>query len=351
MDSRLSELTRWVEQVFQNEARPLSTQWSCKVVSGDASFRRYFRVSDAGRSWIAVDAPPEKEDSRPFVEVAEAWLPLSVSVPDIMATDLERGFMLLEDFGDLQYLAELTPQSADQLYSLALDELVKIQGCRSLNGRDLPPYDQAMLMREMMLFCDWFLQQLLGLELSPKEQAALEQLFHALAVSALAQPQVCVHRDFHSRNLMLCEDGRTGVIDFQDAVMGPVTYDLVSLLRDCYISWPDDDVERWVAAFVERLKQRPSMQAIESNQFKTWFDLMGMQRHLKAVGIFARLNIRDGKAAYLQDIPRTFTYLIKVGGQYPAFQPVVAWFEAVVVPAMVQSELFDNAQMQRWLKP
>lgn len=349
MDPRLRELKLWVEQTFNDLGLALSDQWQCEMVSGDASFRRYFRVLDRGRSWIAVDAPPEKEDSRPFVAVAQAWLPLGVAVPEIEAVDLEQGFMLLEDLGDVQYLGELNADSADQLYEMAFQQLVKIQSCRDLDGEALPPYDYAMLDREVLLFRDWFLKELLGLELSEAEERQLRDLFELLIGTALEQPQVCVHRDYHSRNLMLCDQERIGVIDFQDAVMGPVTYDLVSLLRDCYIAWPDERLEIWTASFVERIRHIDGMGDVPPEQFRRWFDLMGMQRHLKAVGIFARLKIRDGKAGYLPDIPRTFGYLLKVGAQYPQTQVTIDWLRARVVPQMYSSGLFDEAQLDHWL--
>ncbi|MBE9396452.1 phosphotransferase [Pontibacterium sp. N1Y112] len=351
MDPRLSELKSWSAQMLDQLGETLSDNWQCSVVAGDASFRRYFRITDGDRTWIVVDAPPEKEDSQPFVEVARCWRELDVNVPDIKADDLQQGFMLLEDFGDIQFLPELSPETADALYGRAFAELLKLQRCMGLAARELPPYDAAMLQREVDLFRDWFLTELLQVSLSDTDGQALDQFFSTLINSALEQPQVCVHRDYHSRNLMLCSENRVGVIDFQDAVMGPVTYDLVSLLRDCYIAWPDQDVERWLSQYWELVQQdRPDqLGEIDLEQFRIWFDRMGMQRHLKAVGIFARLKIRDGKAGYLQDIPRTMSYLLDVGGRYPEHQGIVEWLRADVVPLMSSSGLFDQDAMQRWL--
>ena len=274
-----------------------------------------------------------------------------MNVPDIKAEDLQKGFMLLEDFGDAQFLPELSPETADALYGSAFAELLKLQRCMGLAARELPPYDAAMLQREVDLFRDWFLIELLQVNLSGTDGQRLDQFFTTLINSALEQPQVCVHRDYHSRNLMLCGENRVGVIDFQDAVMGPVTYDLVSLLRDCYIAWPDQDVERWLSQYWELLQQERSEQLgeIDLEQFRIWFDRMGMQRHLKAVGIFARLKIRDGKGGYLQDIPRTMSYLLTVGERYPEHQSIVEWLRAEVVPLMLDSGLFDQEVMQRWL--
>ncbi|MDI3322824.1 phosphotransferase [Pontibacterium granulatum] len=351
MDPRLSELKSWSVQQMDQLGENLSSEWRCDVVAGDASFRRYFRIVDGGNSWIIVDAPPEKEDSAPFVAVARQWQSYGVSVPEVLAEDLELGFMLLEDFGDEQLLPRLNPGSADTLYSQACDELMKIQRCEQQTGRTFPPYDIALLQREVELFRDWFLGELLVLTLDAEQQALLDNLFAGLIGSALQQPQVCVHRDFHSRNLMLCDDGRVGVIDFQDAVWGPVTYDLVSLLRDCYIAWPEADIDRWLQHYWQSLEaERPELiNGTNIEQFRVWFDLMGMQRHLKAVGIFARLKIRDGKEGYLQDIPRTLSYLINVGARYPQFASVVTWLRSDVVPTMRASGIFNDDAMQRWL--
>lgn len=351
MDPRLSELKSWSAQMLDQLGETLSENWQCSVVAGDASFRRYFRITDGDQTWIAVDAPPEKENSQPFVDVARCWQGLDVNVPDIKADDLTKGFMLLEDFGDTQFLPELTSETADTLYASAFAELLKLQRCNGLAERELPSYDQAMLQREVALFRDWFLEELLQIRLTDAHVQQLDQFFTTLIGSALEQPQVCVHRDYHSRNLMVCADNRVGVIDFQDAVMGPITYDLVSLLRDCYIAWPDQDIERWLSQYWGLLQQeRPEhLDEIELEQFRVWFDRMGMQRHLKAVGIFARLKIRDGKEGYLQDIPRTMSYLLNVGARYSEHQPLVEWLRADVVPVMSASGIFEQDAMQRWL--
>lgn len=348
MDPRLSELTRWAERVLTEQGSPLSENWQCHMVSGDASFRRYFRIVDGDASWIGVDAPPDKENSAPFVEVVQAWQPLNVAVPKICSVDLTLGFMLLEDFGDVQYLSELNDASVERLYGLAFEELVKIQRCDALPARPLPAYDRAMLAREMALFQDWFLGELLDVKPDAAAQQALDSMYEQLVVSALEQPQVCVHRDYHSRNLMVRTDEVIGVIDFQDAVMGPITYDLVSLLRDCYIAWPQHKIDVWVERFWAQ--QRSQLGAVPLAQFTRWFDLMGMQRHLKAIGIFARLNIRDGKPGYLGDIPRTLGYLLRVGGGYAEFVPAVSWIHEIVVPRMRESGYFDTRQIERWIE-
>jgi len=332
MDLRQDKLTKWVDEILD------ATELSLTMVSGDASFRRYFRASIDGKTWIAMDAPPEKEDSTSFVAIAKYWLSQGVQVPVIHRYDLELGFLLLSDFGDRMLLPALCPESpkktmGEYYYHIAMQALVEIQKIVPDPNYVLPLYDNALLQREMALFPDWLLTKKLGLNLSEQEQALLTQSFNLLAENALAQPQVSVHRDYHARNLMVLKDDTLGVIDFQDAVLGPVTYDLVSLLRDCYIVWPDEQVEQWCLFFYEKLKGQGLLNC-EPSQFKTWFDLMGLQRHLKAAGIFARLSLRDGKHGYLEDIPRTVDYLVRVSKKYPALKEFYALLVNKVVPAL-----------------
>ncbi len=317
MDQRLQELRHWLEYdlgMSGCEPRPASS---------DASFRRYFRIESGGRSYIVMDAPPEREDCGPFVEVARSFLDIGLNVPEIIRADPARGFLLLSDLGDRLYLQALDEASVDRLYADALAALVVIQGCGPRNDT-LPPYDRNLLMTEMALFRDWLLGRHLGMELKEEQQRALEDTFKLLADNALEQPQVCVHRDYHSRNLMVTGRNNPGILDFQDAVVGPVTYDLVSLLRDCYIAWPRERVEDWALGYQELAMQsgilRPEHK--DGEQFLRWFDLMGVQRHLKASGIFARLMHRDGKAGYLKDIPRTLGYVKDVCGRYPELEPL-----------------------------
>jgi aminoglycoside/choline kinase family phosphotransferase len=285
--------------------------------SGDASFRRYFRAAQAGRSYILMDAPPEKEDCEPFIRVTGLLSGLGLHVPEILARDRAAGFLLLSDLGDRQYLHALEPGSVDRLYGDALGALATLQGCGPPDC-GLPRYDRTLLMSEMSLFRDWLLAAHLGIQLDAAAQADLQQCFATLAESALQQPLVCVHRDFQSRNLMVSSTHNPGILDYQDAVIGPVTYDLVSLLRDCYISWPRARVEDWALGYFERAMQagilRPGQ--ADERQWLRWFDWMGVQRHLKAAGIFARLHHRDGKPGYLADIPRTLTYVHEVSSRY-----------------------------------
>lgn len=285
--------------------------------SSDASFRRYFRVWSDGQTRIVMDAPPDKEDCRPFVAIAQALRELGLNAPEILASDCDQGLLLLTDLGSRQYLAELDDQRVSGLYGDALTALARLQTGGDPDSPLLPPYDAALLHREMALFRDWFLGELLGLELSAAEQRTLDQTFAALAGNALEQPQVWVHRDYHSRNLMVTAPDNPGVLDFQDAVIGAVTYDLVSLLRDCYIAWPRSQVEAWALNHRARLRALGMTGLDDADQFLRWFDLMGVQRHLKAVGIFARLKLRDGKPGYLGDIPRTLGYVLEVADRYP----------------------------------
>jgi len=339
LDHRQTALSEWVvAQLKKLKLYQGRHDASLVTVSGDASFRRYFRTAElsSGQTLIAVDAPADKEDSRPFVAIAQAWLEHGVHVPEVLAADFDLGFMLLSDLGDDLYLPQLEAH-ADTLYQAAMGELVRIQQSAAPHDYELPAYDAEKLKQEMQLCPDWFFRQLLGLELDAKEAECLEHVFSKLIDSALAQPQVCVHRDYHSRNLMTLASGHVGVLDFQDAVVGPITYDLVSLLRDCYISWSDENEEKWLGdylqlALMNNLWQQNDVPSYEI--FKHWFDWMGLQRHIKCVGIFSRLYLRDGKASYLQDIPRTFAYLKKVCEQYPEFSEFNDWLDRVVVPAM-----------------
>lgn len=330
MDQRYQELCHWVAQALDLPAVELSP------VSGDASFRRYFRYTQDAKSFIAMDAPPEKEDSSSFVAIARSWREQGVEVPELLKVDLDKGFLLLSDFGDNLLLNQLNAAQPDiaqgeRYYASAMQTLLAIQNLKPAIDYPLPAYDSALLQREMALFPDWLLDKKLNLDLSPKERALLITVFSALENSALAQPQVSVHRDYHARNLMVLDSG-LGVIDFQDAVYGPLTYDLVSLLRDCYIVWPDEQVDKWCRDFYALNAVR--LQDIDYAQFKQDFDWMGMQRHLKAAGIFARLSLRDGKHGYLNDIPRTVEYIYRVSVTYPQFSEFSEFLRARVLPAL-----------------
>lgn len=327
MPERLRLLERWLEQSCQ------LSDYEIAPASADASFRRYFRITlPAGPSLVVMDAPPEKEDCRPFVAVAERMRKAGLHVPQIIEQDLGQGFLLLEDLGACDYLSALTADSVDALYADATRALLRLQVAAPVAG--LPPYDRAMLRREMQLFPDWLLGKHLALDLDTDEQDILETAFDRLVESALGQPVVCVHRDFHSRNLMLTEVANPGVIDFQDAVAGPLTYDLVSLLRDCYVRWPSRQVDAWVGDYYRAASAEGLLGAVGEARFLEWFDLMGVQRHLKAAGIFARLNHRDGKPGYLADIPRTLGYVVEVGARRPEMASLADFVSAQVLPRL-----------------
>jgi len=312
LDNRLETLKDWVGQVLalrEYEVRP---------ASADASFRRYFRVSGNGATYIVMDAPPDKEDMRPFIEIARRLHHLGLNVPEVLEQDLAHGYLLLTDLGQQMYLPQLNESTVERLYGDALGALVVLQAGIFTDPGFLPEYDEALLRREMELFREWYLGRHLGLKLSRAQTATLDEVFTTLVRSALAQPRVWVHRDYHSRNLMVTPGNNPGILDFQDAVRGPATYDLVSLLRDCYIAWPLERIEEWALGYQTLALQSGLPVCEDEAQFLREFDFMGVQRHLKATGIFARLNQRDGKPAYLDDIPRTLGYVVGVSGRHPA---------------------------------
>jgi len=313
-DQRLQQLKHWLTQHLNSD------QYEITVASADASFRRYFRVHYQSGTMIAMDAPPDKEDCAPFVKIARLLFNAGIHAPEIIAEDHDQGFLLLSDLGDTEYLSVLDENTADSLYKDAIDSIIRIQ---SVSSDKLPAYDRALLNTEMQLFIDWFLQQHLGLSLTDEQQQNLELSFECLIENALQQPAVFVHRDYHSRNLMKLNTNNPGVIDFQDAVSGAISYDLASLLKDCYISWPRAQIEKWVSYYLEQAYEKKLIDRVFNlNDVLFWFDLMAVQRHLKAIGIFARLNIRDGKPGYLNDIPRTFSYIIDSCERYPALAPL-----------------------------
>jgi hypothetical protein len=305
-------LTRWVFEDLGFAGGRIAP------ASGDASFRRYFRVARGEDSYIAMDAPPEKEHLEPFVSVARMLLGIGLNVPVILAQDARQGFLLLSDLGTRQYLDELAqPGAADRLYADALEALSAMQSADQEMSRALPRYDHAMLMREMELMPKWFLNDHLGMQLSTVELGMLNRLFETLVQSALEQPATFVHRDYHSRNLLLTSVNNPGILDFQDAVRGPVTYDLVSLLKDCYVEWPAARVRAWALQYRERLLTGGFALGATESAFIRWFDLVGMQRHIKVLGIFARLFYRDRKPQYLRDLPRVLRYTRDAAAQYP----------------------------------
>jgi len=324
-DFRLEQLTDWVHQTKPDAL--------LAPASADASFRRYFRVTDGHQTWIAMDAPPDKEDLIPFINVGERLSAASVNTPTIHESNLEQGFLLMDDLGVTPYLPRLNDQSVDSLYGDALHSLISIQAADS---GDLPRYDETLLSNELALMPQWFLERHLDIQLSDSERKSLEAIFTFLIKVSLEQPQVFVHRDYHSRNLMVTSKDNPGVIDYQDAVLGPICYDLASLLRDCYIAWPEHRVSQWVEDFRLMAAEAGSLTSGTSQeQFKRWFDLIGLQRHIKVLGIFARLNHRDGKSNYLDDLPLTLSYVLSVAKRYNETASLVDLFNKYNIPQRV----------------
>jgi len=303
--------------------------------SVDASFRRYFRLTGDDASYIAMDAPPPQEDCRPFIEVAGYLESIGLNAPRVLAQHSGRGFLLLTDLGSRQYLDALEeePGLADELYADAVDALVTMQQAGDRFKQHLPPYDEALLRFEMSLFHDWLCERHLGIVLDAGDEARWKALTDLLVDNALRQPQVFVHRDYHSRNLMVTDADNPGVLDFQDAVEGPFTYDLVSLLRDCYVCWPADRVAAWRSRFYKMLTDDIKAQ-VDDATFIRHFDLMGVQRHLKAAGIFARLWHRDGKDRYLGDVPRTLSYITALEAEYDELEFITGLVRKRCLPAL-----------------
>ncbi len=331
-DSRLELLTRWVTEDLGFSAGRI------EPASGDASFRRYFRLTRGADTYIVMDAPPDKEALGPFVGVAHMLKGIGLNVPLVLARNLRQGLLLLSDLGTRQYLDDLAAQrDVDRLYTDALGALNTMQTRGRTVARALPPYDRALLLREMELMPEWFLGRHLGLPVGAA-RAMLDRLFDALVRSALEQPATFVHRDYHSRNLLVSEDANPGILDFQDAVYGAVTYDLVSLLKDCYIAWPVARVNDWALRYREQLLEAGLVVGADEGEFMRWFDLMGLQRHIKVLGIFARLYYRDSKSGYLKDLPRVLAYAKAAAALYPETAEFAEYIDAYIEPR------FDAAQ-------
>jgi len=292
--------------------------------SADASFRSYWRGTSAGTSWIVMDAPPDREDTGPWLAMARRLTEAGLNAPLIRAVDSENGFVLMSDLGSRLFLPELEEASADRLYGQALDALLRMQ--LQVPCDDLPVYDEARLVAEMELMPTWFFERHLGFTPGCEQWDVIELAFRTLVGNATGQTQVFVHRDYHSRNLMIAEDERPGILDFQDAVRGPMTYDLVSILRDCYIEWPDQRVYAWAESYRQRA-EAAGLATGSPERFRRAFDLMGLQRHIKVLGIFCRLYYRDGKAGYLQDLPLVWRYTRDIGRRYPETAPLVDLIE------------------------
>lgn len=321
-DARLEQLRGWLEPRFGRIGLlPAST---------DASFRRYFRLQANGESYIVMDAPPEQEDCRPFIDIAGRLASAGLHVPVIIAQDLDQGFLLLSDLGQSVYLQTLNESNADDLFADAINALVRMQANTDTSG--LPSYDRELLLRELRLFPEWYLQRHLGLELDARETAALEEVFELLIERALQQSRVFVHRDYMPRNLMV-SDPNPGILDFQDAVSGPISYDVICLFKDAFISWPEERVRDWLQQYRLKAGQQGLPLPADAETFQVDLDWMGLQRHLKVIGIFARICYRDGKPHYLDDVPRFIDYVMQVAPRYQALQPLAELFRERILPA------------------
>jgi N-acetylmuramate 1-kinase len=329
-DERFSLVTDWVTRELRLRPRLI------EPASSDASFRRYFRVFHEGGTHIVMDAPPGREDVRPYLNITVMLETAGVHVPRVYEWDTERGLLLLEDLGTRPYLPALEAgEGTDKLYRDALQALADIQVRGRESAFQLPAYDREVLVREMALMPEWFCARHLQLDLTRGQGEMITAAFEFLVAEALAQPQVFVHRDYHSRNLMITRERNPGIIDFQDALRGPVGYDLVSLLKDCYISWPRSRVEGWVRDYRLMMHEQASHSAgINDAQMLRWFDVIGIQRHLKVLGIFARLWYRDGKYGYLKDLPLTLRYVVEACASFPQLQQLRDFLLHFVVPAL-----------------
>lgn len=309
-DPRTKQIRRWViDSGFDPD--------SLQVASADASSRRYFRILRDSDSFIVMDSPPEHNDNRPFLDICRRLNQAGINVPTVIRSDLQAGVILITDLGSTHYLDVLDENSAGDLYKDAIHTITAMQA--EVDTAGLAVYDELALRKELNLFPEWYVGKHKGLMLDDAQNSCLESTFALCVASALEQPIAFVHRDYHSRNLMLRKKHNPGILDFQDAVRGPVTYDIVSLLKDCYISWPDDFVYSQLEDFRLQLLDRNIVEA-DRQTFERWFDLLGLQRHLKVMGIFCRLNIRDGKTTYMNDLPLVFHYIDTVCRKYPELQ-------------------------------
>jgi aminoglycoside/choline kinase family phosphotransferase len=321
-DLRQTQIVEWLTALSTVPTLPATRPATLRPASADASFRRYFRIDAVdGRTLIVMDAPPPQEDVRPFIEIAGLFAGIGLSVPEILAQDVERGFLLLSDLGSTTYLQQLNDDSAPKLYMDAIDALVLLQ--TKSQPDVLPEYDRAFLLRELQIFPEWYLGKQLKATLTDQQTTDLNKVFDAILANNLAQPQVFIHRDYHSRNLMVLPAGNPGVLDFQGALYGPITYDIVSLLRDVYIQWDEAQVLDWMIRYWERAKRAGLPVHPDIDAFYRDFEYMGLQRHLKILGLFARLHHRDGKEAYLKDIPLVMDYVRKTALRYRELIPLV----------------------------
>ncbi len=315
-DRRILQLAEWVTTVLGNDLEFI------EFASEDASFRRYFRVGYKNNSFIVMDSPVNSAEFEAFIRISIKFKEIGLNVPEVFAADYQSGFALITDFGKTTYLAKLSSSTANSLYEDAIDSIVRLQKSSFSDVEFLPPFSKELIHSEMELFRQWYLKKHLKMKIPAEANEVLDHAFGILCAKAQSQPKVWVHLDYHSRNLMVVENGNPGILDFQNAVYGPISYDLVSLLRDCYIVWDQDDIDQWIRLYLIKARQGDVKIELDEPQFKEWFDWMGVQRHIKVAGIFSRLYYRDQKPNYLSDIPRVMTYIKNVSKRYPHLRPL-----------------------------
>ena len=331
MSDKSANLRKWLTE----QTGVAESQLQIEPLAGDASFRSYFRLSIDSRSYVAVHAPPSMEDNLSFLKIQKLLEENSIRVPEIRANNLDFGYLLLEDLGDTHLYDCLSDQ---KYFDMALDLLLEL-ALVDISDGDLPSYSSAILESELNIFPDWFLVEQLGLNLGVGERDLIEEMFRCLIENAQEQPKIFVHRDFHSRNIMCLNDIGCALIDFQDAVIGPITYDFVSLAKDCYICRSPMEVEKYALQFREKLiKKKLLPESSTDLEFLQWVDFMGLQRHLKVLGIFSRLHLRDGKSSYLEHLPLVIDYVVETIFRYKGSEPLISefnnWFEGSVLPAI-----------------
>ena len=325
---RTTALLHWLKSHFSLENITLIP------LTGDAGFRRYFRFDYQNQSYIAVDAPVKFSNNQAFVDVQEILQGVGVNVPNILAVDLNQGFLCLSDFGQTVLSDRLTNENMAQYYAQAIVELNKMLKCKTALVAELPQYDEKFIKTELAIFSEWLLEKHLGIYLTDDEQSALNECFEILISAIVEQPKTFMHRDYHSRNIMLLDNSELGIIDFQDAVQGPIIYDLVSLLRDCYVRWPNELITPLMEVYRQQVENSFPEDNLTKEKWQYWFDLTGLQRHIKASGIFARLHHRDNKSGYLADIPLTLGYIQDVSAQYDKLSFLHELVTQRVIPAV-----------------
>lgn len=339
------QLQTWVAEQLGASFSDIAPSWA--KLKGDAGFRQYFRLRHKQR-YIAVNAPPETEDSAVFIKKAIFFSGFGVHTPKIYHVDLQQGFLLVEDLGTHTLYDQLIAQDSDALYAKALITLSNIQAC-DIDQNIFPEFDTTRMLSEMALFCDWFVPQLLDYEMNVTEQALVNKTLQSIVAELSLQPRVIVHLDYHSQNIMSqyeVHEGSLGVVDFQDSVWGPVTYDLVSLLKDCYIAWSPERIAHWRNAYLQYQQGKGELVSVSEDLFTRWFDWMGLQRHIKVLGIFARLSLRDNKHKYLQDLGLVIHYVREVLSKYPELSEFKCWFEEVLMPVIVQQEWWQGFSLK-----